>query len=135
MTENPLDRFPEPARSGQAPAEQLAHDLVVHLSGTAGAIRAALPWLGRLPPADRAWLVGRIVLAADTGDTAGLVEMIVAGQDTPAGPPDGAHSGQRDRLPGPGGTGGVPRLTAAGLSARIRSELGGRGPGPEDLDA
>src|SRR4051812_17221335 len=122
-------------RPADVSAEHLAEDLTVHLAGTSGVIRAALPWIDRLPPADRAWLVGRIVLTADAGDITGLVETIAAWQDTPAepAPPGGDQHGQRDQPPGPGRTGGVPCLTATGLYSRIKSELDGRGPIPDDL--
>ncbi|MFD1211116.1 hypothetical protein ACFQ36_03540 [Arthrobacter sp. GCM10027362] len=125
------------ARSGRVPAEQLAQELTAHLAGAAEAIRVRLPWIDRLPPADQAWLIGRIVLAADAGDTAALVEAITSWQDAPAEPAplNGDRPGEQDQPPGPEEAGGLPRLTATGLSARIRSELGGRGPGQDDLDA
>ncbi|MFD1210738.1 hypothetical protein ACFQ36_01615 [Arthrobacter sp. GCM10027362] len=41
--------------------------------------------------------------------------------------------GREEVLPGPQATGGIRPLTATGLYARIRSELGGRGPDSEDL--
>lgn len=122
---------------GQLPVQQIADDLAAQLakSGISNAIREKLPWMDQLQPDDRARLIGQIVLAADSGNSAGIFEAITAWQDaTNASSLSALHDSGCGKPHETRGLDEVPLPEAIRLYRRIHEELGGRGPDQADLE-